>query len=102
MTAAKNSTIEVAAPPLNTLRVTVLAKEAVHAITGFKADAVSRCEKKENGWRAVVDALESKARVGDNDLISTYEIELDLAGEVTGYKRLRRYYRTDRGAVDAA
>jgi hypothetical protein len=89
-------------PPLTTLKITLIAKQAVEAITGFKPDAVSRCEKKETGWRAVVDVLESKARVGDNDLISTYELELDLEGEVTGYKRLRRYYRTDRGAVDAA
>jgi Gas vesicle synthesis protein GvpO len=87
---------------MNTLKITIAAKDAVLAITGFKADAVSRCEKKDAGWHVVVDVLESKARVGDNDLISTYELAMDEKGEVTAYKRLRRYYRTDRGAADAA
>jgi Gas vesicle synthesis protein GvpO len=87
---------------MNTLNVTLAAKEAVVAITGFKADAVTRCERKDGGWYAIVDVLESKARVGDNDLISTYELLMDDKAEVTAYKRLRRYYRTERGAADAA
>jgi hypothetical protein len=91
-----------AAASLNTLKVTITAREAVESITGLKADAVSRCEKRDSGWYAVVDILESKARVGDNDLISTYELLMDAMGEVTSYKRLRRYYRTERGAADAA
>jgi hypothetical protein len=89
-------------PTMNTLKVTVIAKAAVQEITGFKADAVTRCEPRESGWHAIVDVLESKARVGDNDLISTYELMMDTAAEVTSYKRLRRYYRTERGAADAA
>jgi hypothetical protein len=87
---------------MNTLKVTLTAKDAVQAITGFKADAVTRCEPRDTGWYAVVDVLESKARVGDNDLISTYELMMDANAEVTSYKRLRRYYRTERGAADAA
>jgi hypothetical protein len=87
---------------MNTLQVTITAKDAVNAITGFKADAVTRCEQRDGGWYAVVDVLESKARVGDNDLISTYELIMDVKAEVTAYKRLRRYYRTERGAADAA
>ncbi|MGL4243552.1 MAG: gas vesicle protein GvpO [Beijerinckiaceae bacterium] len=88
--------------PMNTLKITVTAKAAVQEITGFKADAVTRCEQRDGGWFAIVDVLESKARVGDNDLISTYELIMDAAGDVTSYKRLRRYYRTERGAADAA
>ncbi len=87
---------------MNTLKVTVAAKAAVQEITGFKADAVTRCEQREGGWLAIVDVLESKARVGDNDLISTYELILDPEAEVSSYRRLRRYYRTERGAADAA
>jgi Gas vesicle synthesis protein GvpO len=87
---------------MNTLKVTLAAKDAVAAITGFKADAVTRCEAKDGGWYVIVDVLESKARVGDNDLISTYELIMDAKAEITAYKRLRRYYRTERGAADAA
>jgi hypothetical protein len=87
---------------MNTLKVTLAAKDAVNAITGFKADAVTRCETKDGGWYVIVDVLESKARVGDNDLISTYELIMDAKAEITAYKRLRRYYRTERGAADAA
>jgi hypothetical protein len=87
---------------MNTLKVTLAAKDAVAAITGFKADAVTRCEKANGGWHVVVDVLESKARVGDNDLLSTYDLALDEKAEVTSYRRLRRYYRTERGAADAA
>ncbi|MGL4636230.1 MAG: gas vesicle protein GvpO [Beijerinckiaceae bacterium] len=91
-----------AAAALTTLKVTMAAREAAEAITGLKSDAVSRCEKRDSGWYAIVDILESKARVGDNDLMSTYELLMDATGEVTSYKRLRRYYRTERGAADAA
>ncbi len=87
---------------MNTLKVTVAAKSAAQEITGFKADAVTRCERREGGWLAIVDVLEAKARVGDNDLISTYELLLDDDADVSSYRRMRRYYRTERGAADVA
>jgi Gas vesicle synthesis protein GvpO len=101
-TPAKAPPMSPAPIPMTTLKVTLAAKDAVQAISGFKADAVTRCEQRDGGWYVVVDVLESKARVGDNDLISTYELIMDITAEVTAYKRLRRYYRTDRGAADAA
>lgn len=88
--------------PLSTLAVTAKAREAATAITGHKADSVASCQKQGDGWIVIVDVIEAKARVGDNDLIATFEIGLDATGEVTTYKRIRRYYRTERGAADAA
>lgn len=87
---------------MKTLEITDKSREAVQAITGLKADSVARCEQKDGGWYVVVDILESKARAGENDLIVTFELILDAKGDLTAYKRLRRYFRTDRGASDAA
>ena len=101
-TPVKAPSMSAAPIPMTTLKVTLAAKAAVQEISTFKADAVTRCEQREGGWYVVVDVLESKARVGDNDLISTYELIMDSTAEVTAYKRLRRYYRTDRSAADAA
>lgn len=87
---------------MKTLEVTIKAREAVQAITGCKADSVSRCQPRDGGWNVLVDVIESKARVGDNDLIASYELTLDAEAEVTAYHRVRRYYRTERGASEAA
>ena len=73
------------------------AKTAFAAMTPLKIDGVSRCERAPDGqWHIFIDAVESRARMGDNDLLVSYEVELNDTGDVTKFARVRRYHREDR------
>ncbi|ORT54828.1 gas vesicle protein [Streptomyces sp. CB03238] len=62
-------------------------------LTGMEAESVSSFERTEDGWTLNVEVLEL-ARVPDTmSLLASYEVELDAHGELSGYRRVRRYER---------
>jgi len=74
-----------------------VAKEAVASMSVLDVDSVGRCERRaEGGWTVHLDLIESIARLGDNDLLATYEVEIDAEGEPLQVSRTRRYHREDR------
>ncbi|MGX4688891.1 gas vesicle protein GvpO [Streptomyces sp. JNUCC 63] len=67
-------------------------------LTGLTAESVTSFEQTEDGWSLEVEVLEL-ARVPDTmSLMAGYLVELDPEGQLTGYRRLRRY---ERGRADA-
>jgi hypothetical protein len=78
---------------MRTLDIVVKARAAAEAITGQKAEAVSRCEKHGDAWIAHVEVMEMKGRLADNDMLASYRLHLDAAGDVTSFDRLRQYHR---------
>ncbi len=72
-----------------------LARRSVALFTELKVDSVATCERGEEGWRVVVDVVEAAARMGDNDLLASYEVIIADAGEVRRYGRVGRYRRDD-------
>ena len=60
--------------------------KVVDALTG-RGQSIDYC---------LVGEPTSHARLGDNDLLATYEMSLAPSGEVTAFNRLRRYHREDR------
>ncbi len=85
---------------MNMMDIAEKARAAAETITGSPADVIASCERRDNAWIATVDVVESKARLDDNDLLSTYQISFDKTGEVAGFARVRRYFR-NQGGVDA-
>ncbi|MER6162176.1 gas vesicle protein [Streptomyces sp. NPDC001868] len=66
-------------------------------LTGMAPESVSSFEQSETGWTLEVEVLEI-ARVPDTmSLLASYRVELDPMGELTGYRRVRRY---ERGRAD--
>ncbi|MDN3293917.1 gas vesicle protein [Streptomyces ficellus] len=66
-------------------------------LTGREAESVSSFERTEDGWSVTVEVLEL-ARVPDTmSLLASYDVALDPNGELTGYRRVRRY---ERGRAD--
>ncbi|MGI5358337.1 gas vesicle protein [Streptomyces sp. CA-252508] len=62
-------------------------------LTGMETESVSSFERTEDGWTLNVEVLEL-ARVPDTmSLLASYEVELDANGELSGYRRVRRYER---------
>ncbi|RST15839.1 gas vesicle protein [Streptomyces sp. WAC05374] len=66
-------------------------------LTGMEAESVSSFERTEDGWSLTVEVLEL-ARVPDTmSLLASYDLTLDANGELSGYRRVRRY---ERGRAD--
>ena len=82
-------------PEVSLIQVIQKAKQTVSELTGLPVDAVSSCSREGDVWTASVDVIESRARLGDNDMLATYEVAIDPFGEVSGFSRTERYNRTD-------
>ncbi|MDX2526975.1 gas vesicle protein GvpO [Streptomyces europaeiscabiei] len=73
------------------------ARSQLAELTGMAPESVSSFEQTGDGWTLEVEVLEI-ARVPDTmSLLASYRVELDPQGELTGYRRVRRY---ERGRAD--
>jgi len=67
-------------------------------LTGMTAESASSLQQTENGWRLEIEVLEL-SRVPDTmSLMASYQVDLSPEGQLTGYRRVRRY---ERGRADA-
>ncbi|MDT9695404.1 gas vesicle protein [Streptomyces sp. P17] len=81
--------------PMEVLRQ---ARAQLAELTGMTAETVSSFEQSEDGWTLEIEVLEL-ARVPDTmSLMAGYQVDLDRQGQLTGYRRVRRY---ERGRSDA-
>ena len=71
------------------------AREELADITGLEAEGVTALEQEDDGtWRVTVELLELSRVPETDDMLGSYEVELDEDGEIIGYRRLRRYARS--------
>lgn len=83
---------------LSPMEVLRNARTQLAELTGMTPESVTSFEQTEDGWSLEVEILEL-ARVPDTmSLMASYEVELDPQGQLTGYRRVRRY---ERGRADA-
>jgi len=81
--------------PMDVLRQ---ARAQLAELTGMEAESVSSFERTEDGWTLEIEVLEL-VRVPDTmSLLASYEVTLDPRGDITGYRRVRRY---ERGRADS-
>ncbi len=66
-------------------------------LTGMEAESVSSFEQTEEGWSLEVEVLELERVPDTMSLMASYHVELDPEGQLTGYRRVRRY---ERGRAD--
>ncbi|MEM8595055.1 MAG: gas vesicle protein GvpO [Pseudomonadota bacterium] len=76
-------------------QVIARARDFVALFTDMPVDQVVSCTPAQEGWQVVIDVVEAPARLGDNDLLATYEIKLSAAGDALSIERMRRYTRED-------
>ncbi|WP_406221643.1 gas vesicle protein [Streptomyces canus] len=82
----------------NPMEVLRNARTQLAELTGMAAENVSSFEQTEDGWALEIEVLEL-SRVPDTmSLMASYQVELDPEGQLTGYRRVRRY---ERGRADA-
>ncbi|MGA5279465.1 gas vesicle protein GvpO [Streptomyces griseoincarnatus] len=81
--------------PMQVLRQ---AREQLAELTGMEAESVSSFEQSSEGWVLEVEVLELERVPDTMSLMASYQVELDPDGDLTGYRRVRRY---ERGRADA-
>lgn len=80
---------------MDILKISKRARDAMAMLTDLPIDAITLCEPDGEGWRAVIEVVESRARIGDDDLLTSYELELDAGGQLQKYRRIGRRRRFD-------
>ncbi|CAM3654140.1 gas vesicle protein GvpO [Isoptericola cucumis] len=83
-----------------TAKPRAVAAEAVRALqemTGREAESVVGLKRTGDGWQVQLEVVESRRIPDSADLLALYEVDTDPAGEMTGYRRRRRYNRGHTG-----
>lgn len=81
--------------PMEVLRE---ARAQLAELTGMTVESVSSFEETEEGWALEVEVLELERIPDTMSLMASYQVEIDTDGQLTGYRRVRRY---ERGRADA-
>jgi len=83
-------------------KVALRARRQLGEITGLEPQAVTSLERQDDGtWRVTVELLELSRLPETDDLLGAYEVELDESGDLLGYRRVRRYTRSQTNEVGA-
>jgi hypothetical protein len=72
-------------------------KRQMTAITGLPPDTISRCDPAEEGWTLNIDMLEHRSVPRTQDLLASFEVILNGAGQVTRWRRTGRFVRGQQG-----
>ena len=77
-----------------TLDIARVAKEYLANLTGLLPDTVSRIVRTPEGWLVAVELVELVRVPATMDVLASYDVSLDDSGNLLGYDRTRRYYRS--------
>jgi hypothetical protein len=76
-------------------QLAMLARKQLSEMTGMPAEAVTELEQADDGtWNVTVEVLELSRVPKTDDMIGSYRVQLDESGEMIGYRRVRRYPRS--------
>lgn len=94
-TAAKRASAPRASAPKRVTATQVAARAAQQLLelTGREAEGVTGLERSDDGWKIRVEVVEVRRIPDTTDVLALYEVEVDEDGDLTGYRRLRRYAR---------
>jgi Gas vesicle synthesis protein GvpO len=78
-------------PPLRTVAIGAAAQLA--ELIGRTPQAIVGVEKVDDGWRVLVEVVESRRIPETTDIMAVYEVDVSGGGDVSGYRRVSRYVR---------
>ena len=76
------------------LRLGSRALEELEALVGCPAEGVSGIRKTDDGWVVLVDVVELERTPATTDVMGLYEVTMNGNGHVSGYRRVKRYLRS--------
>ena len=93
-TEKRGSAPRAAAPKRATAsQVAARAAQQLLELTGKGAEGVTGLERTDDGWKVYVEVVEVRRIPDTTDVLALYEVQVDEDGDLTGYRRLRRYAR---------
>lgn len=76
-------------------RIAMRAKEQLASLTGLSPESVTSLKDNGDGtWTVTVELLELSRIPETDDVLGSYEAEVDSRGEIRGYRRVARYPRS--------
>jgi hypothetical protein len=63
-------------------------------LSGQEPDRVSGIRPADDGWSLLVDVVDLERVPATTSVMSTYRVDVDENGELTGYERIRRFTRS--------
>lgn len=73
------------------------AREQLAEVMGRPVEAVLAMERDEDGWTITVQVVELERIPNSTDVLGSYVVSVDQDGEVVGYRRTKRYHRSQAG-----
>jgi hypothetical protein len=70
------------------------ALKELQGLVGCPAEGVSGIRKTDDGWVVLIDVLELERTPSTTDVMGLYEVTMNGGGHISGYKRVRRYLRS--------
>ena len=70
------------------------AREQLEEMMGRPVEAVLGMERDEDGWMVTVQVVELARIPNSTDVLGSYAVDVDGGGDVVGYRRTKRYYRS--------
>ncbi|MEM6487438.1 MAG: gas vesicle protein GvpO [Pseudomonadota bacterium] len=87
-------------PGLDMASAVTAARDAIAAFTAQPIDQVVACAPDGSAWRVGIETVETRARVGRNDLLSRFDVTIDRDGRPIAFLRVARRFREDRLAEE--
>jgi Gas vesicle synthesis protein GvpO len=72
----------------------IAARDTVQDLTGYPPEAVSGLQWDGDSWLVTVDVRELERVPSTTDVLASYVVQLDDQGELLGYKRTKRFLRS--------
>ncbi len=78
---------------LSAARVAQMGLHQIAEVTGRQVDGVSAVEPSDDGWVVGIEVVEDRRIPSSTDILAIYQADLDHSGELTSYRRIKRYKR---------
>lgn len=78
-------------------RAVQLARQYMEQLTGQPCESISGLVRTREGWAVMLEVVELERVPRSTDILASYRVEVDNAGELMGYERVHRYYRNQPG-----
>ena len=62
-------------------------------LTGKQPEGITGLKRTEDGWTVQVEVVEVSRIPNTTDILASYEVEMSTDGDLSAYRRLRRYAR---------
>lgn len=79
--------------PLTARQAVRAALRQVGEFTDKPPESITGVERSEDGWTVTIEVVEDRRIPSSADILATYQTRVDGDGQLTSYRRVRRYSR---------